>query len=264
MSNNDYLTNLMSLGFTEYEARVYLALLGENPATGYQLSKKAGVPRSMVYEALGRLEGRGAVLKTNDRRATLYRPVPPQVLMDRYKREQEDLIDSLRVDLMRLFNVRQEDYFWSIRGRTPVFSYAAEMIGEAKLELMLVISDRDLEQLRMSIEKAAGRGVAVQALLTGEGMLSVGQIARHPPLESELQEVTDLLVLVADRQQVLIANTDIETNATVTSNQNLVLIARQFVWMELFAQRIYATIGQELMARLSPYDRNILESYHAG
>ena len=33
----------------------HLALLGENPATGYQVSKKAGIPRSMVYEALGRL-----------------------------------------------------------------------------------------------------------------------------------------------------------------------------------------------------------------
>jgi sugar-specific transcriptional regulator TrmB len=41
--------------FSEYEAKVYLTLLHENSATGYHLSKKWGVPRSMAYEALGRL-----------------------------------------------------------------------------------------------------------------------------------------------------------------------------------------------------------------
>lgn len=54
----DVEADLTRIGFTEYEAKVYLALLRENPATGYQLSKSSGVPRSMVYEALGRLHVR--------------------------------------------------------------------------------------------------------------------------------------------------------------------------------------------------------------
>ena len=88
----DALEDLMAIGFTEYEARVYVALLRENPATGYQLSKQSGVPRSMVYEALGRLHTRSAVLKTGDRRATLFRPVPPSVLLDRYESQQRGLV----------------------------------------------------------------------------------------------------------------------------------------------------------------------------
>ena len=68
----DLLADLTKIGFTEYEAKVYLALLREYPATGYQLSKESGVPRSMVYEALKRLHGRGAALETVEDRATLY------------------------------------------------------------------------------------------------------------------------------------------------------------------------------------------------
>ncbi len=83
----DLLFSLMATGFSEYEAKVYLALLVENPATGYQVSKKAGIPRSMVYEALGRLSVRGAVLRADDQRATLYRPLPPDILLDRYEKE---------------------------------------------------------------------------------------------------------------------------------------------------------------------------------
>jgi Cd2+/Zn2+-exporting ATPase len=78
---------LMALGLTEYESKVYLALLGEHPATGYQIGKAAGIPRSMVYEALGRLEARGAVLKTIEEKAALYRPVSPDSLLDRYAEE---------------------------------------------------------------------------------------------------------------------------------------------------------------------------------
>ena len=49
-------------------------------------------------------------------------------------------------------------------------------------------------------------------------------------------------------------------NATITNNRNLVLIARQFVWMELFTQRIYAQIGPDLLPRLDPQSRQVFEN----
>ena len=84
----DLLTDLMRLGFTEYEAKVYLALLRENPATGYQVSKQSGVPRSMVYDALSRLHTRGAVQESIEDRATRYRPIAPDLLIERQEDEQ--------------------------------------------------------------------------------------------------------------------------------------------------------------------------------
>ncbi len=255
------LQDLLAIGFTEYEARVYIALLRENPATGYQLSKQAGVPRSMVYEALGRLELRGAVLKTADQRATLYRPVPPDVLVDRYEQEHRDRLQSLRTGLLTLFVSPHEDHVWSIRGRSSVMSYAAQMLEESSREVLLVLTDEALDTLRLSIAAAAGRGVAVGAVLTGDGTLEVGQSVRHPPLESELQNVTRLLVVLTDDGQVLIADLDTEATATITNNPNLVMIAHQFVWMEMFAQRIHAKIGPQLLEQLDPQDREILEGY---
>jgi hypothetical protein len=52
------------------------------PTTGYQVSVRAGIPRSMVYDSPRRLESRGAVLRAGDRRGSLYRPVPPEALLD--------------------------------------------------------------------------------------------------------------------------------------------------------------------------------------
>jgi Cd2+/Zn2+-exporting ATPase len=215
----------------------------------------------MVYEALGRLDARGAVLKSEDRRAVLYRPVPPDVLLDRYREEHRELMQTLRIQLRALFNSHQEDRIWSIRGRNSILSYASQMIDEAKGEVYLVLNDQDLEELRDKVLSASERQVDIQALLTGEGELGCGQIARHPPLESELQELTSTLVVVVDGEQALLARTEeFETTATITNNQNIILIARQFVWMELFAQRVYARLGSDLLERLDPEDRRIFTS----
>jgi len=269
------LSNLVAAGFSEYEAKVYLALLSEHPATGYQISKSSGVPRSMVYEALGRLHKRGAVLKSEENRATLYRPLPPDTLLNGFAQEYDGLMKSLRADLSKRYASQGEERLWTISGRSSVLSYAVQMLKRAAKEVSIVLGDPELEALRGEIQEVCGREVIVNALLTGEGSLELGkkgakkyktcqhQISRHPPLESELHELSHMLLVVVDSHECLIASTIPDTSevrGTITNNPNLVLIAWQFVWMELFTQRIYENIGAELLTRLNPQDRGIFES----
>jgi Cd2+/Zn2+-exporting ATPase len=206
------LPRLTALGFSEYEGRVYLALLEENPATGYQLSKRSGVPRSMVYEALGRLANRGAVMQSETRRATLYRPVQPDAMLDRYLEEQTSLVHNLRGFLQSAYSETSQDLLWSFHGRAAVLSHASRMLDEAQEELLLVLSDEDLENLGERVISANDRGISLGSLLTGSGELPSGQVARHPPLESEIQGLTGMLVVVQDRRQVLIANRPPQAN----------------------------------------------------
>lgn len=257
----DLKLGLMEIGFTEYEARVYLALLGDHPATGYQISKNSGVPRSMVYETLSRLVAHGAVLESIEGRATLYRPMSPQLLLDRHEERQLRLVDNLREDLQALYTDTSEEYVWSIRNKSAVFTYAKQMLSKAQAEVYLVMNDESLGTLREEIGAASDRGVSVCTLLTGQEQMTHGHIARHPPLESELQELTDTLMLVVDQIETLIADVGQEdTYATITNSHNLVLIARQFIWMELFAQRVYRQLGTDMLDRLEPEDRKIFES----
>jgi hypothetical protein len=50
---------LLQLGFSEYEARAYLALVQRNPLNGYELAKVPGVPRANIYAVLQKLKERG-------------------------------------------------------------------------------------------------------------------------------------------------------------------------------------------------------------
>ena len=258
----DLLPDLTKIGFTEYEAKVYLALLREYPATGYQLSKESGVPRSMVYEALKRLHGRGAALETVEGRSTLYRPLPPQMLLDRHQADHQRLLHELSEGLTALYTSTTDNRVWTISGRTAVLAYASQLICTAQTELFLVLTDEDLDALRADIAAAGARGLDMHTLLTGSGTLAHGRVAYHPPLESELQGLTATLLVQADDAEVLIASGSPghKTTATITRNQDLVLIARQFVWMEMFTQRIYAQLGADLLQRLDPEDREIFAS----
>jgi sugar-specific transcriptional regulator TrmB len=269
----EHLSELISIGFTEYEARVYLELLGDYPGTGYQISKKAGIPRSMVYEALGRLHTRGAVLKSEQNRATLFSPVPPDVLFERYEHEYRTLMHDLRTKLSGIYLSKEEYRLWSISGRNSVLAYAKQMLQESQNEVMILIGDSELLDLTNEILACCQREIPVSVILTGEnelswasskqasGVFTEPQITRHPPQESEIQELTQTLLLVIDRKDCLIANSDLNSGmmtATKTNNRQIVFIARQFIWMEMFTQRISTQIGQELLEKLSSEDRNIL------
>lgn len=257
----DDLARLMAIGFTEYEARVFVALLNAHPATGYQVSKQSGVPRSMVYEALGRLYARGAVLRTDDRHATLYSPVPPDTLLDRYLESQAQLVQTLRHDLGALYASTPEERVWTIAGRPATLAYAGQLVREARAELWLVLADADLPVLSDDVIAACARGVAIRVLLTGTGSLPCGHVARHPPLESELQAVTTLLLIVADDKTCLIAHSGEEMAATITSNRHLIFIARQFVWMELFTQRLSERLGTDLLGLLDAETQQVLARF---
>jgi Cd2+/Zn2+-exporting ATPase len=260
--NMDLQKQLMQIGFTEYEAKVYLAMLSLYPATGYQLSKESGVPRSMVYESLKRLHAKGAALETMEGRATLYRPLSPEALLTKHAEDISRLIGGLRSELNALYEDQVDNRVWTIQGETAVGTYAAKLINEAQTELYLVLTDDALITLKPEISAAHERGVDLNVLLTGDAPLDFGHVAYHPPLESELQDLTKTIIVVSDNNEVLIGSTKMRGKmlATVTRNADLVMVARQFVWMEMFTQRIYSQIGSELLARLAPEDRQIFES----
>jgi Cd2+/Zn2+-exporting ATPase len=257
----ELIDGLSEIGLTEYEAKVYLALLQEHPASGYRISQGSGVPRSMVYQALGRLEAKGFVMKATGERATLYRPLPPEVLLEGVQQDHLERMRLLSRGLEKLYAARQEDRLWNIAGLSSVLAYAREMIRSAEEELMLVLADRELEALQADIIDAHGRGVLLSTLLTGLSEFPYGEVARHPPLESELQEITGNLVVVVDRREALIASGDDEPSASVTNIHDIVLFARQFIWMELFAQRIYARLGSDLLKRLDADDQRVFEGF---
>lgn len=83
MENN--FKELRKLGFSHYEFQVYTEVLKDFPITGYEISKRSGLPRSMIYEVVAKLLKKGAVYT-----ATLvpltYVPLPAKELINRLRK----------------------------------------------------------------------------------------------------------------------------------------------------------------------------------
>lgn len=259
MVRTDEVEKLMFLGMSENEAKVYVTLLSEYPITGYQAAKLAGITRSMVYETLARLEARGAVQKSREENATYYRPVDPAVILDRYEANTKDQIDELRATLTPIFTHHDDGKVWNFSGRSDALNNAKEMIDSATQEIMVVADDTDLHTIERSLRAAADRGISLGVMLTGDGNFDLGEVIRHPKHETELHHLEGTFVVVTDERECMIVGAGKNSLATVTTNANLVLIARQYIWMELFAQRVFSRLGDDLLDLLDEGDRRVLQ-----
>jgi len=183
---------LVKIGFSEYEAKAYVALLKESPITGYQLSKLSGVPRSMIYEVLGKLTARGAAMMLRKGGSTQYAPVPAVEFLDQLHRDHEELIASLKDDLAALDSAPDLEYVWNIEGRENILAKAEEMIGQAEVRIYLALLPATFPDLQLLLEEALGRGVRVVIYTTGDLDLPGGQVVVAPMSKEALSQAGGL------------------------------------------------------------------------
>jgi sugar-specific transcriptional regulator TrmB len=259
MKNNP-IDKLVKIGFSEYEAKAYVALLRESPVSGYQLSKLSGVPRSMIYEVLGKLTARGAAMTLHAGGATKYAPVPAAEFLDQLLQEQEDLVVSLKDDVAHLTSAPDLEYVWNIEGHENILAKAEEMIDQAKARIYLALLPATFPELKPVLEEAIGRDVRVVVYTTSELELPGGQIVAAPMSEEALSQAGGLgLILVIDGEEVLIGEwlTATRARASWTSSPLLVFIAEHHLRTDLYLPQILALLGDRALNLIQDEDREL-------
>ena len=256
----DLIQRLTKLGFSEYEAKAYLALLRDNPATGYQLAKVSGVPRSMIYEALNKLTARGAAMTLRVDGGTKYAPVPAGEFFDQLYREQEALIHSLQEDLTTLSEASDLDYVWNIEGHDNVVAKAEEMINQTAERIYLALMPSMFPTLRAVLQTAADRGVHVVIYTTETVDFADGRVVVAHVSEETLGQARGLgLLLVADSEEVLIGEwlAATQARASWTSNPLMVFIAEHHLRTDLYLPQILACLGENALDLIHEEDREL-------
>jgi len=242
----DTLERLVELGFSEYEAKAYVALLKENPATGYQVSKVSSVPRSMVYEVLSKLTARGAAMELRKEGKTQYAPIPPEEFLNQVHRDHEELIDSLRDDLMGLGETTDLEYVWNIEGYDNVMAKAREMIANAEHRIYMAVLPSTFPPLKSALAEAAARGVRVVVYSSRSLDLTGGRMVVTSMSEEHLKTAEGLgLVLVVDGDEVLVGEclTAAQARSSWTRSPLFVLIAEHHLRTDLYLPRILDMLG---------------------
>jgi len=169
---------LERLGMTQYEAKVYLALLAEHPATAYTISRHSGVPHSRVYEVARRLIAKDLVIQA-DTDPERFSPIPPDDLIDKLVVDHDRAVEGLRDQLDRVSFRSDFEPVWTVPGRVEVLEKAREIIGTAKERIYVGIWDEELEELIDVLRGTAAGGVEIVFLIYGEMRVDVGSVFYH-------------------------------------------------------------------------------------
>ena len=194
---------LGDLGFSANAAKTYITLLRNNPATGYEVSKRAGIPRSAIYTVLNHLESMNIIngVGESPRR---FIPLPPSTLLEHFSQLTSDRLDTLKTALDSL-ELKEEAFdFWHITGYKDLILRARETINGSMETLFLGIWRKEYDKLVQEIRDAVDRGVDIIIFSFCDIPPELGSVISYGIDEDELLEIWNPKIILVSDQKVTI------------------------------------------------------------
>jgi sugar-specific transcriptional regulator TrmB len=246
--DDEAISSLQAVGFSLYEAKLYLGLLEHGSQNGNELSRASGVPSSKVYATLDRLAAAGIVNQVSDGSSSTYVCVPPEDLVRRLREQYAQPLAYLEAALPALASRTPDLDTMQLSNAATLIDEARIIVDEAREEIFVSLWDESVELLRTNLESAHERGIAVFAMIYGEAEIEGGWWQHHSYRETVAARIGGhMLTLVADGREALIARmpergepTGIRTRSPV-----LCLVVEEYLRHDLILQRAKTMTGYE-------------------
>ncbi|MDN5861976.1 MAG: hypothetical protein L0H19_00845 [Salinisphaera sp.] len=237
---------LQAIGFTDYEARVYAALIGQEPLNGYELAKRTGIPRANIYPVLDKLVSRAAVLRIERQDGARYAAVDPATLLGEIESGQRQALARARRELASLSRHQESPAVFNLHGEAWLLQ-AHRLIANTEKSLLIAIQPREAAALAEPLRAAREQGTAITTLC----MQSCPDNCGHCQGDVHCYQFQHgggerWLVLVADNHQTLVGRfDDAGSDAILTSQPLTVRLAAAYIQQSL----TLAVLGGELADR---------------
>ncbi len=254
-------TLLQRLGFGEYEAKAYVALLKRNPLNGYELAKASGLPRANVYAVLQKLEERGAAVRLDTPGGTRYAPLSPKELTQRLGSRFQEALHEARDSLEKIATPAEHEYVWNGRGYTVLQQHAAACVGATRKRLLVAVWPEEALALANHVTRAEERGVEITTLCLAACAKECGgcrgRIYRYRVAPEKRAR---WLVLVSDDAEVLAGEIGQGEEAlTVRTRQRvLVELAAWYIRHSIALAALLTDFGGRLKHLLKPKTKSVL------
>ena len=234
------ISKLTQLGFSNYEARAYTALLQDNPLTAYEIAKNSGIPTSKVYEVIRKLEDKNTIQSIRAERSRLYIPVSLDEFVENYKLNIEDSLNSIRNSLKGVKVGIDTNYTWHMKNYDDIILRAKRMLGTARETALLMIWPDEVLQLMEDLTQAHERDIRLAVIHYGPTNMNTGQVYRHAVKDSVYAARGFRgLTLITDSKEALIGKIS-ETNADAiwSMNDAFVIMAEDYLRHDIYLIKI--------------------------
>jgi sugar-specific transcriptional regulator TrmB len=255
---------LQKLGFTDYEAKIYIQLLRTNPETAYELSKASGVPRANAYHALKSLTRKEAVQPISED-PVRFVPVPPEVLLEGIASSTQRLCDRLAADLNALGRPEDPHYVWTISGEAAVDERIRQMILGARSSIWIKAEASALRRHEEALREMAGQGLEILVILFGDSADEFRytddmRVFLHESNGRTIGTADNLFTITVDHDRLLTANVEGKVYASYTCNRPIVITAESLIRHDYYLAEIMARFGSEIDAEFGPHLQRLRES----
>ncbi|MCE5262794.1 MAG: hypothetical protein LLG97_04580 [Deltaproteobacteria bacterium] len=261
------LSGLLGLGFTEYEGKVYLSLLRENPASAYEIGKASGVPTSKIYEVLKKLASKGIITVIDDGKTKRYVPAEPEEFLDRYRSRTVKILDDLRLSLTAARGERRLSQIWNIREYEYLIDKTRRMIESACVSVLLSVWKEELALLEDVITDALERKVKVVIVHFGPPELTLGRMHQHPIEDTLYQEKGGRgMTVVTDSREVLMGtiSEDHRVEGAWSRNGGFVMMAEDYIKHDVYIMKIVGQFEKPLKEQYGERYEQLRDIYREG
>lgn len=123
---------LQEIGLTEYESKIYLALLSNGQISAYELAEKAGLYRQVTYDSLKRLMEKGFVNSVTEGKTKLFKAIDPNLILE-FLNEKTENYKQILPELTKMSNSSKQPLnVETYKGKNIVRIALKDIINELK------------------------------------------------------------------------------------------------------------------------------------
>ncbi len=245
----ELISRFEKLGFTQYEAKVYMALLDDHPASAYSISQKSGVPHSRVYDITRRLIKAGFVMLAGVN-PDKYTPLAPQDFIQKLTRDHVSMISELESKLKTITFTSDFDPVWNIFNSEKALLRAQEIINEAQSKIYIGVWDNELKVLIPKLENAHKRGVKITFLIYGQETIPFGKYFYHDVENlSNILSQTRSIDIIADSSVCISGSIKPDNNTCEivwTKNKGLVKSIEEYIIHDFYIAEIMEKFNDQI------------------
>ena len=231
----EIIKNLEHFGLSTNAARAYCSLLKSNPATGYEISSQANIPRSAVYNVLNKLESMGMISGMGDK-PKRYIPLSPSSLIEHLENSHQDSIEELKHGLEHMKLDEEAFDFWHIHGYKNLILKLKEAIKAAQEKLFISAWKREIDALNIELDDAEERGLEMTVFSFCALNKEYGKTISYGLDENKLQEIwSPKVIMVTDQDTTIMGSARDQDNsrAILTQNEAITEIATNHIILDI-------------------------------
>jgi len=259
------LAELQKLGFSDYEIRTYTALLQENPATAYQISKTANIPRANTYSVLESLSRKNAVLKVSQNPGRFI-PIPPNALFQKIAEDTHARCTYLEAELSKIDTTNSTEAVWNLEGQAKIDDKVSNIIDEAEKHIWIKAHKSVIDRFVPALKNACQRGVSLLIILFGADHNPfdiVGDVVVLPHEGNGIRmgDADNFFTITTDFSSTLTANTTDLPIAAYTQSRPIVTISESLIRHDLYMAEIFIKFGDQIDQEFGPHLYKIRSKY---